>query len=986
MVEALFDRPGPRLFGLPPGADFPARLAAGLIRRMAGRPPEAMARVTLYLNTQRLRRRLREAFLTGGATFLPRMRLVTEIGAEPLPGEAGPPVSRLGRRLELAVLVDRLLTAQPDLAPRSALYDLADSLAALMDELRAESVPPARLAALDMEGHAAHWARARSFVSLVERFFGPDSPPDAEARLRRATETLIARWQAHPPNDPVIVAGSTGSRGTTALLMAAVARLPQGALVVPGFDFGQPAAVWQALDSGAAGTTGQEDHPQYRFHRLMGRIGIGPESVRPWDDRADDRAAPDPLRNALVSLALRPAPVTDQWIAEGPGLPDLRPLSQRLTLLEAPDPRAEAQAIALLLRGAVERGEKAVLLTPDRDLTRRVTAALDRWGLRPDDSAGQPLTHSPPGRLLRMIARAMGRRLAVDECLALMKHPLAFSGADRGLHLLLTRELELSLRQRGPAFPDPAALRHWAEARKEPLAPHWAERMGAILVGLADTAAATLPERIARHRNLAEALARGTDPGGSGALWERAAGAEALAAMDELAREAPEGFALSLKDYAALLDGVFSRRQVREVVSLDPRIEILGPQEARLAGGDLLVMAGLNEGVWPAQIPPDPWLNRRMRIEAGLLLPERRIGLSAHDFQMAIGAPDVVLSRALRDAEAETVPARWLNRLTNLMGGLSSNGGAEALSAMRARGQRLLAEAAAVERPVPVPAAPRPSPRPPLAARPARLSLTEVERLIRDPYAIYASHVLHLRPLPPLRPLADARLRGEVLHRVPERFLKQAPPPDPREAADLLMRITDEVLAEAVAWPAMRAVWRTRMAEIARPFVEGLRAAGGTPVSLERKYEVEIPGLDFRLVGKPDRLDLLDDGSLRIVDYKTGTPPSEKQQQAFAKQLHLAAVMAALGAFPEVGPQPSARLAYVALRRDMKEVASELGEEDVLRVLEEFRRLILAYRQPSRGYTARRAMVETRDFGDYDDLARYGEWDVTADPRPEDVG
>lgn len=971
----LFSGPGPHVFGLPPGADFPARLAQGLVSRLGDGPPDRLARVTLFLNTQRMRRRLREAFLAMGATFLPRLRLVTELADDPR--LAGPPaVSALGRRLELAVLVDRLLQARPDLAPRSALYGLADSLAALMDELRAEGVAPAALSRLNLEGHASHWTRSQSFLALVERFFAPGAAPDAEARLRAATEALLQLWAAGPPADPVIVAGSTGSRGTTALLMRAVAHLPQGALVLPGFDFGLPDAVWQALDDG----TGQEDHPQYRYRRLTLALGIAPAAVQRWEDCP----APDPARNALISLALRPAPVTDQWIADGPALGPLALATAGLLLIEAPTPRAEALAIALRLRQAIEEGQPAALITPDRDLTRRVTAALDRWGLRPDDSAGQPLLHAPPGRLLRLIARAMGRRLMADQVLALLKHPLAFTGGERGPHLLLTRELELHLRRRGPAFPDAAFLGTWASARPEPLAPLWAERLGACLQALAQPGGAALADLVARHRALAEMLARGTGEG-TGGLWDKAAGQEALAAIEELSREAPEGFHLSPADYAALLDGVLSRGQVRDAVVADARVQILGPQEARVQGAQVVILAGLNEGVWPAQPSPDPWLNRRMRQEAGLLLPERRIGLSAHDFQMAAGAPVVVLSRARRDAEAETVPARWLNRLTNLLEGLPGGDGPAALHGMRAQGAALLRQAAALERPEPSARARRPSPRPPLNLRPARLSLTEVEKLIRDPYAIYARHILRLQPLPAARPLADARLRGEVLHRVPEAFLRSPVPLDPAVAADLLMRIADDILARDVAWPATRAIWRARMADLARPFAENVIEGGGTAVSLEKKYAVPVPGLDFILVGKPDRIDLMPDGQIRIVDYKTGTPPTKRQQETFAKQLHLAAVMASLGAFPEVGPQAEASIAYVQLKRDLKEVPLRLTSDDIARVLEEFRRLILSYRDPARGYTSRRAMVETTVAGDYDDLARHGEWAITDPACPEDV-
>ncbi|MFN3577228.1 MAG: double-strand break repair protein AddB, partial [Tabrizicola sp.] len=369
------------IFALPPGADFPAELVSGLIARMACQPPEAMAKVTLILNTQRMRRRVTDCLLAQGARFLPRLMLVTE--AALLSDLALPrPTSPLRRRLVLSVLLDRLLEKGATQFPRAALFDLADSLASLMAEMQGEGVTPDRIAALDVANHSAHWARTQAFLGIVAQALAEDAP-DAEANLRRAVASLPETWTRRPPPGPVILAGSTGSRGTTALLMQAVAGLPQGAIVLPGHDFDLPYWVWEGMDDALTA----EDHPQFRTRRLMDLLGFVPQDVQAWTATP----APDPARNRLVSLALRPAPVTHQWLHEGRELGDLPSATRGLTLVEAPTPRAEAMSIALILREAAETGTRAALITPDRDLTRRVSAALDRWGIRPDDSAGRPL-------------------------------------------------------------------------------------------------------------------------------------------------------------------------------------------------------------------------------------------------------------------------------------------------------------------------------------------------------------------------------------------------------------------------------------------------------------------------------------------------------------------------------------------------------------------------------------------------------------------
>jgi ATP-dependent helicase/nuclease subunit B len=986
MVAAMFDPAAPRLFGLAPGVDFPAALVAGLIDRMAGQPPEAMANVTIYLNTQRMMRRVRGLMTAQGAAFLPRLRLITDLGNDIALTGLPAAVPPLRRRLELTQLVARLLDGQPDLAPRAALFDLSDSLATLMDEMQGEGVAPETVAGLDVSDHSAHWARTREFLKIVTRFFDGTEAPDVESRRRKVVNRLIAAWQDAPPQGPVIVAGSTGSRGTTALLMMAVARLPQGALVLPGYDFGMPDAVWDRMDDAMTA----EDHPQFRFRRLLLALGATPAQVQPWHNTPP----PSAMRNHLISLSLRPAPVTDQWLTEGKDLPDLVTATADMTLIEAPGPRAEALAIALILRKAAEDGQTAALITPDRNLTRQVTAALDRWGILPDDSAGRPLALSAPGRLLRTVVDLIGQKLTSDSLLAVLKHPLTFTGGDRGAHLRFTRELELRLRRHGPAFPTPEHLMEWAATRKDEGITEWATALARALADLAATGIRPLVDHVAHHRALTETFARGTAPDGAGKLWEEEPGIAALAMMDNLAAEAPAGGEMGLHDYRDLFTAVVSRDEVRESVTPHPRVMIWGTLEARVQGADLVILGGLNDGTWPKLPPPDPWLNRRMRQDAGLLLPERQIGLSAHDYQQAVAAPHVVLTRAIRDAEAETVPSRWVNRLVNLMNGLPDRQGPIALEAMKARGADWLALALALERPTDamlaepgLQPATRPAPRPPVSARPDKLSLTRISTLIRDPYAIYARYVLRLKKLDPLRHAPDAALRGQLLHLILERFVKDRPADETRaEARARLMETARRVLSEETPWPAARALWLARLDRAADFFLATESESGGTPVALEGMGKVKLDPLPFTLFGTPDRIDRLPDGRLHIIDYKTGTPPTEAQQKAYDKQLLLAAAMAERGGFTALGLADVDRITYVGLGSNPKIVETAITPAITSAVWEGLLRLIARYMMPSVGYTARRAVFEDRYPGDYDHLARYGEWNMTDRAVDQAVG
>ena len=969
----LFTSPGPRLFALPPGVDFAAEVAAGLLARLGDAPPETLARVTIHVNTRRMQRRLSDAFASGPARLLPRIRLITDLALDPIGADLPAPVPPLRRKLELSRLVGGLLDREPDLADRAALFDLSESLARLLDEMHGEGVGADALARLDVSDMSGHWARTLRFLRITADFARADAP-DREARQRAVIERLARKWSADPPADPVIVAGSTGSRGATALFLKTVARLPQGAVILPGVDTDMPAAVWDRLDTALTA----EDHPQYRFRHLADALGIAPAELPRWTATEP----PDPARNRLVSLALRPAPVTDHWGRDGPALGPLCPATRALTLVEAPSPRAEAETIALRLRAAAAEGITAVLFTPDRMLTRQVAAALDRWDITPDDSGGMPLALSPPGRFLRQVAELMGRTATAPALLALLKHPLCHSGAERGDHLLRTRDLELWIRRKGLPFPTGDDLRRNADGGP------WADWVADALDRLAAVTEGTLAALARAHRTAAELLAAGPVPG-SGSLWDEAAGRSARAIADDLLRHADAGGTLAPRDYDALFASVIAEAQVRDRDAGHPRILIRGTLEARVDHADLVILGGLNEGTWPAAPRPDPWLNRALRHQAGLLLPDRQIGLSAHDFMQAAAAPEVWLTRPIRSDDAQTVASRWLLRLMNLLAGLPDQGGEAALSAMRARGEDWLARAEGLSRPAAaVPRATRPSPRPPPEVRPKRLSVTAVTELLRNPYAIYARHVLRLFPLDPLSPSPDAPLRGQIIHRILQSFIEAGPPPDDPSARAALMATADAVLAEDCPWPTVRALWRGRIDRFADWFLdtERDRRALASPRILERLGTLAVPGRDFTLTAKADRIDLTPDGRALVYDYKTGSPPSASQQRAFDKQLLLEAAMVERGGFADLGPVPVAGAAYIGLGSTPDVVAAPLADLPPAQVWEEFLRLLDAWARRDRGYTARMAPVKHTDSTDYDHLSRFGEWDQTSPPAPEDVG
>ncbi len=959
----------PRVIGIPPGADFPKTLHDNLVRLSRGHPPEMLARAQVLVSTQRMKRRLLQLFEQGEARLLPRIGVVTDV-THMIPGAALPaPVSSLRRILELKEVVSKLVEVDPSLSQTSAI-DLTESLAQLLDEMEGEGVPLEKLDAISGTGSSGHWEQSLNFLKAIRGYLASltDGEADTEARHRASVRLLCQNWELRPPSDPVIVAGSTGSRDTTHLLMSAVARLPQGAVVLPGFDFDLLRSVWQ----GFAESRENEDHPQFRFGRFLHALAMEDDHVERWGQSANE------ARNQLISLSLRPANITDQWRIEGPKLGDLPDATKHLTLLETAQPRDESLAIAIALRHAIQDGKRAALISPDATLARRVSVALNRWGIRADDSAGTPLHLTPAGRFIRQVFVLLSGPAKIVDVIALLKHPLT-QRKNRGSFQLFVQSLELFLRRAAVPTLTPDIVRTFA-ADKDATTRDFANWLIDCLENSLLPLPSTLDQIVKRHVDLALALCADD-------LWSGTDGEAVRNVITTFQREATVDGEVKFSEYFQMLEKVLAAESDREQMGVRPDVSIWGTLEARVQGADVVILGGLNEGIWPEQPSSDPWLNREMRAEIGLLLPERQIGLAAHDYQQAAGAPEVIFSRARRSEDSDTVPSRWLNRLTNLLNGLPGTHGPEALAAMRARGQKYVTAARQLDMPAKtVPPANRPAPAPPSVIRPKEYGVTELQRLIRDPYAIYAKRILQLEPLDPLTPLPDARLKGIVFHDIFERFFAIDSNFTDRDASyQRLLSIAHSELQNAVHWPATRVHWWAQLASIFDRLFDDEVERRNTTHQLAREVKgfYPVPDTPFRIKGKADRIDRNEEG-LIIYDYKTGKPPSKKEIELFDRQLVIEALMAEAGAFIDVPPEPVTQVVHVGLGRTPETQSTELtGINDLVSVLGDLTSFLMKFDDPSTGYIARRAMEAIRYEGDYDHLARFGEWDESQGSTPE---
>jgi ATP-dependent helicase/nuclease subunit B len=997
---SVLARPGPRWFTIPAHRPFVRDLAAGLIDAFGPARPEALSDAVVLTPTRRAARALAEAFVDvggGKALLLPQIRALGDLDEGEPPFEPGdvaldlpPAVSPWRRRFELTRIVaehDHLLERSIDTV---AALELADALAAFLDSLAIEeAAPPADLDGWVEAGLARHWQVTARFLSLALRAWPARLAElglvDVTVRRVALLRALAERWTAAPPPHVLVAAGSTGTAPATAALLAVIARSPRGAVILPGLDQDLAESAWADVD---------EQHPQGAMKRLLAFAGIARGDVASWSPPSPGDAR-GRWRRRVVNEALRPAEATDDWLGQiarlraESGSEAIDPIAEGLTGLSLVSARTEdeaASAAALLLREALETsGRTAALITPDAVLARRVSARLLRWGIVVDSSAGAPLAELPVGELASLVARAGADRVDPVEWLAILKHPLVRLGRSRGALDRAVRTLE-RYGLRGTRPRDAAEVRRRLAVREEVGAE--AAALFDALIDALELADRPFKDGLSDASSAARALTMALEAlavdetGEAGPLWAGPAGETIVGLVGALIDEADGLPPLSRRQFDDLVERLVAGETVRAGAASHPRLRILGAIEARLVRADRLVLAGLEEGVWPAGAPIDPFLSRPLRSLAGLPPPERRIGLSAHDFAQAACAPDVVLLHTERRGSAPAVASRWIWRLRTL-----ADGAGVAIP----QRPELLEWARALDAPLaPAPAAlrtaPRPRPTPPVEARPRELPVTAVETWVRDPYAVYARRILRLRPLDRPDAPVDARIRGSAIHRAFERVgLADLPEILEDASAAFTAFLVEELTAAGLpdAQLARESALARNAADWVVEFERQRRPGARFLVEQSGRLAFAAPGGAFTVTAKADRIERREDGA-DILDFKTGRPPTKAQVEAgFSPQLTLTAAILDEGGFEALGGARPRELVYVRVsggREPGKQSVYASGPETLLlagAALAGLKRRVAAFARRDTAYLSWAAPQYIGRFaGDYDHLARLWEWHV----------
>lgn len=1052
-----------RIITIAPGSPFLKTLAESLCdgRLTSGfrydpSDPLSLAKVTIYVPTRRSARVLRSEFvdlLGGRSAILPIIRPLGETDDDsgyfdiemPATIDLAPPISSTGRLVELARLILAWRNSLPDAiravhsdsplvapaSPADAIW-LARALGEVIDAMDTEDRDWDALAKLDTADHAQWWQLTADFLRIASVFWparleelNKSSAGRHRNAILRAEAGRLAKINS---DDPIIVAGSTGSIPAAADLIAAVAALPQGIVVLPGLDTEMPEEQWQEINE-SPDDPSSRTHSQYGLFVLLQKLGVLRNDV----EQIGTVDADLKRRAAIFSTALAPTRATSEWNEWRADKSEafFNDAFSTAAIIEVANEREEATAIAIALRLALENPgnsgqSQAALITPDRGLARRVATELARFGIEADDSAGTPLSATPQAGLLQLALEAILRPGDPVAVMSLLKHPLsrfglpagAIQNAVVGLELLALRggrtettldTLDVLLQQQLASQAQDRHAPHWRKALPpgiELAASDLARRVKTAIDPLdsafvrKDPVSGRLTERLTladwaeRTGRVLEAFCM-DERGDLASLWSGEAGEKLSGLLAEL-MDCGSVLEADGPQWLDIMTALIAGESIKPRAMRHPRVFIFGALEARLQAVDTVIIGGLNEGIWPGQTANNPFLSRNMKTAIGLEPPERRIGQLAHDFEMANGTRQIFYSRALRQGSTPAVASRWLQRLLAL-------GGEAFGETLKARGDTYRHWAAMLDERESQPPAKRPAPTPPADLQPKSYSFSEVGRLRRDPYSIYARRILNLDPLDEFNRDPGAADRGTLYHRIMEYYAREEHVPGTPAAEAAMSRVLHACFDEEKLPPHIDVVWRPRFEAVAREFLkwETERRHLIKRSHIEARAGQEIVEAGIRLTGVADRIDIKTSGKADLIDYKTGLSPSVKQARSLLDpQLPLEAAALMRGAFLDTGTAVPEDLIYVRLRpgerfgtdtinnehtKATAKTAPKSATELATDAIDQLSKFVISLREGKNGFVSRLIPEEQQSYGgEYDHLARVSEWS-TAEPGDGDA-
>ncbi len=942
--------------------------------------PEKLSEVLFLLPSRRACKNLQEAFvrLNGRTpTILPEIRAIADIEEENIlfnNNTLSLDIKPIIKQKHRAFILTKIIIQTPakwglsDISTSQA-YALAQNLSALIDLVEENELDFANLKNIVREEYAEHWQQILQLLDIITRYL-PEILNDMNCQNSAKYQIELLRnqiklWQTTKPKKKIVIAGTTAGFPVLKELVKTVLELENGEVYLYELDTYLDDESWEKID---------ENHPQFELKELLDHLNLKRHDIIPAED------VKITSKQRFISEIMRPSTTSSKWqqiIAHKFNRNEL----DYLKILNCDDLRQEAYAIALIMREVLETPEKtAALITSDRNLARRVVSELKRWNIIADDSSGQPLHLSTLGIYMRLIINVLEQNFSKTSLLALLKHPFTKCGMPTDKYKIMVYHIE----------------RNWRNDKfAEPLNEEENNLLSFLYQNLKTLNdmyfAPTLnfKQMFEEHIRTAETLANTTTKTGDKIIWRKEDGIAAAKFVAETALYADILGNIPSNDYGIMFSLLLSEQTVRNKFGQHPRIKILGPIEARLQKFDVTIIGEANEGKWPQTMQADMWMSRPMKKEFGIPLPERSVGISAADFAHLLAGNKVYITRAEKDNGTPTNKSRWLLRLETVLSANFADSEVKNIKNSYAfmydtkylnlakNYERANAEDIASHK------IDAPAPKPPLYARPRKLSAGSFADWLSDPYIIYARYILNLYPLDKLDKPLNQLDYGVFIHAVLNEFNNKYPAtyPPKNQAVTELTQIADKLLLEWNVAPEILAFWKpnitTTIEWIVNEEIKHRENIKFVYNEIEGQTIYKAKGGDFIIKARADRIEQTKDNELNIIDYKTGSAPKiNTVKQGFAPQLSTEALIAENGGFPNITSKKINTLAYwkpndkvVLLDKKTTAEALENAKKRIFTLIEDFD-------DENTPYYSHPHPAHASGNKNYEHLSRYLEWSV----------
>ena len=857
---------------------------------LAAKDNLSVSKIKIYVPTRRSIRTLKEAFLrrsNGKPRILPIIQAVGDSDTEemsfltPHAPEIPPAMDPTQRQVILARFLEKAWEGEYNFT--NALSIAAD-LGRLIDQIHTENIPFSNLDTLvEIKEFSEHWNITLSFLKLLlqdlwQTYLDAHGKIDAGLHRRLKIEALTDFYKSSPPEHPVIIAGSTGSHPSTRDLIKTIGSHDHGLIFLPALDQEMDDNTWICVTDG---------HPQFLLKRLIDHCKISRKNIRGYSVNA-----PDHNRLFTLSEIMRPAEKTEIWqsLVDPLSQDKINKGIQNITFCACENEEKEARVIALSMAeiAADKTQEKTcVLITPDRNLSARVQSNLKQWGITCDDSAGQTLPHTGIGRFA----------LSVLECEQIEQiHPLSFLST-----------LKSSFAGGGGFENFRTHLRALEKDALRGLRPHgsiknltthtdrhddFIDHLSSLFDPLTNLkgGAHSLDLWIAAHITAIENIAKTQNQDGASRLWVGHAGETLATFFEKLGSYVEHVPPLNHKEYIEFIRTMMVGVQTRPPYGTHPRLSILGQIESRMASADRVILSGLNEGTWPPDNGFDAWMSRSMRADFGLPSLEQKTTLAAHDFATALGSAEVFITLSNRKGGQPAQPSRWISRMETMLTAAKISPDLWP----HEKGKIYLKWADDLHAPTAIQSAPRPMPKPVSSRRPTKFSITDIERWMRDPYALYAKKILRLRKLDHVDEDVNVADKGTLIHAAMEHFTREFSGELPDDALRELITVGKKLFDAEADNPEIYGLWWPRFEKAAAWVIDHERPWRHHTHKIHAESACEltlsINDVDYTLIGKADRIEQRTGNDWAIIDYKTGGLPEPKNVIAgIANQLPLEA-------------------------------------------------------------------------------------------------